>query len=145
MSNQSDSSCESTVNLNLKRKGINIVFLKIQGLCGKEMCKFSEVKSMLISVENRKLHVFAMCETKLKQHKLSSAFYFDGFHQSFRRDNLKSGGGGIIVYVRNDIIAKRRTNLEINDIDCLWIEILPHKDKSFLVGPFYRNPSEKSE
>ena len=26
MSNQRDSSCESTVNLNLKRKGINIVF-----------------------------------------------------------------------------------------------------------------------
>ena len=47
LSNQSESSCESTVNLNLKRKGINIVFLNIQGLCGKEMCKFSEVKSML--------------------------------------------------------------------------------------------------
>ena len=114
LSNQSESSCESTVNLNLKRKGINIVFLNIQGLCGKEMCKFSEVKSMLTSVENKKLHVFAMCETKLKQHKLSSAFHIDGF----RRDHLKSGGGGIIVYVRNDIIARRRTNLEINGLDC---------------------------
>ena len=62
---------------------------------------------MLTSVENKN---FAMCETKLKQHELSSAFHIDGFHQPFRRDNLKSCGGGIIVYVRNDIIAKRRTN-----------------------------------
>ena len=100
---------------------------------------------MLTSVENKNLHVFAMCETKIKQHKLSSAFHIDGFHQPFRRDNLKSGGGGIIVYVRNDIIAKRRTNLEIHDIDCLWIEISPRKGKSFLVGSFYRNPNENSE
>ena len=46
-------------------------------------------------------------------------------------DNLKSDGGGIIVYVRNDIIAKRRINLEINDIDCLWIEISSRKSKLF--------------
>ena len=91
------------------------------------------------------LHIFAMCETKHKQHKLSSAFHIDGFHQPFRRDNLKSGGGGIIVYVRNDIIAKRRTNLEINDIDCLWIEISPRKGKTFLVGSIYRIPNENSE
>ena len=86
-----------------------------------------------------------MYETKLKQHKLSSAFHIDGFHQPFRRDNLKSDGGGIIVNVRNDIIAKRRTNLEINNIDCLWIEVLPRKGKSYLVESFYRNPNENSE
>ena len=100
---------------------------------------------MLTSVEYKKLHVFAMCETKLNQHKLSSAFHIDGFHQPLRRDNLKSGGGGIIIYVRNDIIAIRRTNLEINYIDCLWIKISPRKGKSSLVGRFYRNPNEKSE
>ena len=54
-----------------------IIFLNIQGLCSKEMCKFSEVKSMLTSVE-KKIYVFAMCETKLKQH---TAFHIDGFHQ----------------------------------------------------------------
>ena len=86
-----------------------------------------------------------MCETKHEQHKLSSAFHIDGFHQPFRRDNLKSGGGGIIVYVRNDIIAKRRTNLEINDIDCLWIKISPRKGKTFLVGSIYRIPNENSQ
>ena len=56
---------------------------------------------------------------------------------------INLGGGGIIVYVRNDIIAKRRTNLKINDIDCLWIEISTRKGKSFSVGSFYRNPNEK--
>ena len=37
----------------------------IQGLCNKEMCKLSDVKSVL------------------KQHKLSSAFHIDGFSSTF--------------------------------------------------------------
>ena len=68
---------------------------------------------MLTSPENKNLHVFAMCETKLKEHKLANTFKINGFHQPFRKDNLKSGGGGIIVYVRNDMNVKRRKILRL--------------------------------
>ena len=69
-------------------------------------------------MENKKLHVFAMCETKLKQHKRSNVFHIDGFHQPFRKDNLKSDDKGIIIYVRNDIIATRRTSKLMIQIVC---------------------------
>ena len=40
---------------------------------------------------------------------------------------------------------KRRADLEINDIECLWLEITPKKGKSFLIGTLYRNPAERAE
>ena len=51
----------------------------------------------------------------------------------------------IFVYVRNDIRAKRREELETNEISCLWLEITPDKGKSFLVGNMYRPPDSKIE
>lgn len=53
--------------------------------------------------------------------------------------------GGILVYVKTGINAKRREDLEINDISCLWIEVTPEKGKSFLVGNLYRPPDSKIE
>ena len=53
--------------------------------------------------------------------------------------------GGIIVYVRDSINAKRRGDFETNDISCLWLEISPVKGKSFLVGNMYRPPVSKVE
>ena len=36
-----------------------------------------------------------------------------------------------MVYARNDINAKRREYLEINNISCIWFEISQDKGKSF--------------
>ena len=135
----------SSVNLNLKKKGINVGFLNVQGICGKEMSKFSEINLMLTSSENKNLHVFGMCESKLKEHKLSIAFEISGFHTPFCKDNTLNGGGGIMVFIRKELMAKRRADLEVNNVECLWIEISPRKGKSFLVGYLYRNPAETAE
>ena len=86
-----------------------------------------------------------MCETKLKIHKPNSAFQINGFLLPFRKNNHSNGGGGILVYVRDQIMSKRRDDLETNEIACLWLEITPEKGKSVLVGNLYRNPSEKIE
>ena len=130
---------------NVLYKGLNFGHLNIQGLCGKNMCKFSEIKAILTSPENRSLHIFGISETKLKSHKLSSCFNIDEFQDSFRKDNDRNGGGGIIVYVRNGINAKRRIDLEINDIACNWLEITVGKSKPFLIGNMYRPPDSKVE
>ena len=56
---------------------------------------------------------------KLKCHKPTNFFRKDGFQMPFRKDNVSNGGGGIMVYVKNGINAKRRDDLETNDIVCL--------------------------
>ena len=50
-----------------------------------------------------------------------------------------------MVYVRSGINAKRRKDLEINDISCIWLEISPNKGKPFLIGNMYRPPDSKVE
>ena len=133
------------LSFNLMYKGLNFGHLNIQGICGKNLCKFAEIKALLTSPENSSLHIFGITETKLKSHKLSSCFNVDGFQEPFRKDNDSNGGGGIIVYVWNGINAKRRLDLETNNIECIWLEITVGKSKPFLVGNMYRPENSKVE
>ena len=112
------------LHLRLSDKGLNFGHLNIQGICGRDMSKFYETKAIL--GRNTNLHILGLSETKLKDHKPSSSF-----QAPFRKDNCSNGGGGIMVYVRNGINAKRRKDLEINDISCIWLEIFPNKGKRF--------------
>ena len=84
-----------------------------------------------------------MSEAKLKKVEPNDVFKIAGFQIPFRKDNNTNGGGGIFVYVREGILAKRREDLETHDIACLWIEICPNKRKPFLVGNIYRQPDSK--
>ena len=43
------------------------------------MSKFSEINLMLTSPEKKKMHIFGICETKIKEYKMSSAFKINGF------------------------------------------------------------------
>ena len=49
------------------------------------------------------------------------------------------------MYVRNCINAKRRLDLETNNISCIWIEITTGKSKPFLIGNMYRPPDATVE
>ncbi|MES9882533.1 MAG: reverse transcriptase family protein [Sedimenticola sp.] len=141
--NDKHSNESNGIDLNLNSKGLNIGYLNIQGICANN--KFDEVKIMLTSPENSNLHIFGLSETKLKDRKKTSAFQINGFQTPFRKDNHTNGGGGLIMYVRNGINAKRRSDLEKFEIACIWLEITPEKGKSFLVGCMYRPPDSKVE
>ena len=47
------------LSLNLRSKGLNFGHFNIQGICGKNMCKFSEIKAILTSPKNSSLHILA--------------------------------------------------------------------------------------
>ena len=51
-------------------------------------------------------------------------------------------GSGVSVYVRNSIRFNQRTDVPIEDIELISIEILPHKYNSFLVPAWYRSPKD---
>ena len=116
---------------NLSYRGINISHLNIQGICGEKLGKFSEIKVLLTLPENNNLHILGLSETKLKDHKSTDVFKINGFQTLFRRDNDSIGRGGLLVYVKNDINARRREDLETHDISCIWLDISPPKGKSF--------------
>ena len=49
----------------------------------------------------------------------------------FRRDR-----GGVCVYVKNNLHVRRRNDIEIQNLECVWIEITTH-NKKVLIGTFY--------
>ena len=132
-------------SFNLSSRGLNIGHLNIQGICGENLNKFSELKVLLTLPENNNLHILGLSETKLKSHRTTDIFKINGFQTPFRKDNDSNGGGGLLVYVKNGINAKRREDLETQHISCLWLEISPAKSKPFLVGNMYRPPDSKVE
>ena len=99
------------------------------------MSEISQLQAMLKSPVNSALHLFGLRETK---HKC--------FQMPFGKDNMSNGVGGIIVivYVQNGINAKRRDDLETNDIQFVWFEITPDWKKSFLIGNMFRPPNSKA-
>ena len=71
----------------LSSRGINIVHLNIQGICGEQLGKFSELKVLLTLPENNYLHILGLSETKFKDHKSTDVFKINGFQTPFRKYN----------------------------------------------------------
>ena len=61
----------------------------------------------------------------------------------FRKDRNKRGGG-IMVYVSEDVKCVRRQDLERNWIEALWLEVKLRR-KQLLVCNIYRPPDAKAE
>ena len=64
------------LQLCLYDKGLNFGHLNIQGICARDMSKFSEIKAILNVNEN--LHILGLSETKLKDHKITGMFHVEG-------------------------------------------------------------------
>ena len=48
---------------------------------------------------------------------------------------MGKSGGGIFVYVNNLPQAKRREDLEAEDLEILWLEVCPYKSsRSLFIG-----------
>ena len=57
-----------------------------------------------------------------------------------RRDRIGSGGGGIVLYLKEHLVYKRRIDLEMLNIETLFVE-LQFSNGNFLVGFVYRPPN----
>ena len=61
----------------------------------------------------------------------------------FRLDRSGDHYGGICVYVRNNVYSRRRNDLELPKIKCIWVEISIRNNKR-LIGTFYRPPDSSN-
>jgi hypothetical protein len=50
-------------------------------------------------------------------------------------------GGGVTIYVKNSLYYKVRTEISINNLEILWVEIRNSNNDNFLVGVIYRPPN----
>ena len=97
----------------------------------------------IIEPELSNFSLISLTETWLNSTVPNEDIQFNNFQVPFRRDREGDSHGGILVYIKNDIPCKRRQDLELLNIECLWVEI-NIKSKKMLVGTFYRPPNSNS-
>ena len=94
----------------------------------------------IINVELSNIDVLCFSETWLNQSTNSEDILLDGFHTPFRKDRVGKIGGGVAIYVKNNLVTLFRRDLDVNGLESLWVEIRIKNNKKVLVGVFYRPP-----
>ena len=90
--------------------------------------------------------ILGICETFLNQEISCNQVPIEGFDhiRKDRSETQDKSGGGVILYVRNTINCKRRTEYEISKIETIWSEITLPNSKPFLLCTAYRPPNVTS-
>ena len=98
----------------------------------------------LIKCEPLAYDVLVFTESWLKPEIKNDDLLIDNFLPPFRVDRCNHPGGGVIIYVRDTLTCKRRTDLELENLEAVWIEIVV-KSKKILIGGFYRAPNSTAD
>ena len=116
------------------KKGLKIVHLNIHYLYP----KLDEIK---LTLSKQDIDILCLCETFLNDTFSENELNIDNY-KLFRKDR-HTLGGGLIIYIRDDIPCNHRNDLESTSIETLCIEIKQPNSKSFLLSYVYRPPSSK--
>ena len=118
-------------------KGLNIFHLNIHYLYS----KIDEIKVLLSQHLN--IHMLCFCETFLNDTYGDNELCLDSY-KLFRKDR-NTLGGGLAIYIKDDISCVQRVDLEHPEVESIWLEIQQPNSKNFLLCYSYRPPSSNSE
>ena len=79
------------------------------------------------------IDIFLITESKIDDTFPTSQFKIFGYHLPYRKDRSKCGGG-VLLYVREDIPSKLLQFKYDNDIECIIVEISINKRKWLILG-----------
>ena len=102
--------------------------------------KFEQLKTVI----NGNIDILLVVETKLDATFPESQFVIEGYSAPYRLDRNRNGGG-ILIYVREDIPCKKLSKHNFpDDIEGLFIEINLRKTKWLIFGS-YHPPSQSDQ
>ncbi len=90
----------------------------------------------ILQAELEQYDIICLTETWLHAKIKTSDIIIPGFHPPFRKDRT-TRGGGVAVYVKNNLCAHHMDNLEIAELEAIWIKVTG-KSRQYLIGTFYR-------
>ena len=93
-----------------------------------------------ITAEYSVHEILSFTESWLKPHISDDVLKIPGYSPPFRRDRIDRMGGGVIVYVKENVNCILRPDLQVGNIECLWLEVRV-KNKKYLYGTFYIPPN----
>jgi hypothetical protein len=83
--------------------------------------------------------ILVVTETHLDNQINDSDITLDSFPNIIHRKDRSNSGGGLLIYSENDISISRKSELENNLDETIWVEIRS-KGQSFLLCNTYRSP-----
>ena len=94
----------------------------------------------LITTELADFDILAFSETWLHPSIQTTDLHIPEFNPPERKDRLRDRHGGVMIYVKESVIYKRRYDLEPLNVECIWIEMQLNHSR-ILFGLFYRPPN----
>ena len=80
-------------------------------------------------------NILCFTETLLDPNVLTDSIMFEHIDSPYRKDRTNHGGG-VLVYLSNDLFHKRKPELEVFCDESFWVEIKA-RNESVLLGVFY--------
>ena len=97
----------------------------------------------LKTIISGKIDILVITESKLDNTYLTNQFLIDGFSAPFRKDRDSGGGGGVIIYVREDIPCRQlKSHNTPDNFEGIVLEINLRKVKWLLFGGY--NPYKEN-
>ena len=87
--------------------------------------------------------ILSFSETWLNDSIASEDLLLESYNKPERKDRPGDSLGGVMLYVKEGLHYKRRNDLELRNIESVWIEVA-NSHKRVLVGLFYRPPNSDS-
>ena len=98
-------------------------------------------KAHYIEAELTNFDIITVSETWLYPEFPPERILITGFNPPVRKDR-ESEGGGVAIYVKNNVFYKPRPDLNVDNLEAVWVETKLNQEP-LLVGTFYRPPDAK--
>ena len=119
----------------LPKTGLKICHININSI----VRKLSELKIVL---QHNPFHVVAVSETKCDATISDSELDIENYN-IFRKDRNRHGGG-VALYVKDDVSCRFENNITCDDIEALWVKLSPKHSETLLICVIYRPPNSSS-
>ena len=91
----------------------------------------------LVQIIGSNIDILVVGETKLDStFPLKTSFIIEGFKKPYRRDR-NGDGGGVIIYVRDDIPSQEKSHNLPHNVEAILVEINLRKMKFLLIGIYH--------
>ncbi|XP_031556235.1 uncharacterized protein LOC116292996 [Actinia tenebrosa] len=120
----------------LPKQGIRLVSWNVQSLPN----KLDEIKYILSDKPNE-IDILGLIESHLCPAIDNNSLQLDGYAIE-RKDRNNKKGGGLLTYINNRLLFKRRVDLEDEKLEIIWLEIKTStQSPTILTGFIYRPTS----
>ena len=118
-------------------KGLRIGHWNVNPLSSQ---KFDQIKLLIGKSGRAQVDILFLTETLLKPDIPDVLYAAPGF-SIYRRDRVSRCGGGVLVFVNDQLKLKGQDDLENLDLEVIWLEVFPIKSKrSLFISGIYRPP-----